>query len=74
MGRQCSGASGGSRGFSSEVHQNEPQVRLMKTWQHQSFLVPVPRGEFGEPVEVIKKMDLHFLHPVVELLVTIRKT
>ena len=58
----------------AEVHQNEPQVRLMKPWQHQSFLVPVPRGEFGEPVEIIKKMDLHFLHPVVELLVTIRKT
>ena len=42
----------------AEVHQNEPQVRLMKNWQHQTFHFSVPRGQFGEPVEVIQKMDL----------------
>ena len=58
----------------AEVHQNEPQVRLMKNWQHQTFHFSVPRGQFGEPVEVIQKMDLHFLRPITELLVVIRKT
>jgi hypothetical protein len=33
----------------------------------------VPRAQFGKPVEIIQKMDLHFLHPVTELIVTIRK-
>ena len=58
----------------AEVHQNEPQVRLNKHWQKQTFNFSVPRGDFGEPVEVIQKMDLHFLHPITELIVVIRKT
>ena len=58
----------------AEVHQNEPQVRLNKHWQKQTFNFSVSRGDFGEPVEVIQKMDLHFLHPITELIVVIRKT
>jgi hypothetical protein len=57
----------------AEVHQNEPQIRLVKHWQRQSFNFTVPRAQFGKPVEIIQKMDLHFLHPVTELIVTIRK-
>lgn len=57
----------------AEVHQNEPQIRLVKHWQRQSFNFTVPKAPFGKPVEIIQKMDLHFLHPVTELIVTIRK-
>ncbi len=58
----------------AEIHQNEPQVRLNKHWQKQTFNFSVSRSDFGEPVEVIQKMDLHFLHPITELIVVIRKT
>ena len=58
----------------AEVHQNEPQVRLNKHWQKQTFNFAVSRSDFGEPVEVIQKMDLHFLHPITELIVVVRKT
>ena len=48
-------------------------MRLNKHRQKQTFHFSVARSDFGEPVEVIQKLDLHFLHPLTELIFVVRK-
>ena len=55
------------------VHQNTPQVRLIKQWQQEDFVFKVDKKPFGTTTPLQWKMEFHFLLPVTELLMVIRK-
>jgi len=55
------------------VHQNTPQVRLIKQWQQEDFVFKVDKRPFGTTTPLQWKMEFHFLLPITEILMVIRK-
>ena len=59
---------------------NKEHVRLLKLWHHQPHTFTVKAGAVSTPSTVVPptkgrfSMDLSFLHPVQELIITVRKT
>ena len=59
---------------------NKEHVRLLKLWHHQPHTFSVKAGAVSTPTAVVAPtkgrftMDLSFLHPVQELIITVRKT
>ena len=52
---------------------NKEHVRLLKLWHHQPKTHTVTYGAEGVKADGTFNMDLSFLHPVQELIITVRK-